>query len=48
MVHFSSEHPYQLGSEQFDYLEEDLKKARSNPNIQWIILGVHRAFYSSD
>lgn len=47
MVHFSSEHPYMLGSEQYSYLEADLKKARNNPNIQWIFLGVHRAFYSS-
>jgi hypothetical protein len=47
MVHFSSEHPYMLGSEQYGYLEADLKKARNNPNIQWIFLGVHRAFYSS-
>lgn len=47
VAHFSSQHPYALGSEQFDYLEEDLKNARRNPNIKWIIVGVHRAFYSS-
>lgn len=47
MVHFSSEHPYNLTSEQYEYLDADLAAARSNPNIQWIILGVHRAFYSS-
>ena len=48
MVHFSSEHPYTVGSEQYAFLENDLKKASSNPNTKWIILGVHRAFYSSD
>jgi acid phosphatase type 7 len=47
IVHFSSEHSYSLGSQQYDYLEEDLKNARNNPNIEWIIVGVHRAFYSS-
>ena len=48
MIHFSSEHPYDLTSEQYEYLQADLKEARSNPNIQWIILGVHRFFYSSN
>lgn len=48
MIHFSSEHNYQKGSEQYKFLEDDLKKARSNPNIKWIIIGAHRAFYCSD
>lgn len=48
MVHLSSEHPYQKGSEQYAFLEEDLKKARARKNIKWIILGTHRAFYCSD
>ena len=48
MVHLSSEHPYEKGSEQYEFLEEDLKKARANKNIKWIILGTHRAFYCSD
>ena len=25
-----------------------MREARANPNTKWIILGVHRAFYSSD
>jgi hypothetical protein len=47
-VHFSSEHPYELGSPQHNFLEQDLAEASSNPNILWIIVGVHRAFYSSN
>jgi len=47
MVHISSEHPYQPGSPQYEFLERDLKKASSNPNTKWIILGVHRPFYAA-
>ena len=47
MIHFSSEHPYTEGTEQYQFLENDLIKARANPNTKWIILGVHRPFYSS-
>ena len=36
-----------MNSEQYKFLDEDLNRARNNPNIQWIIVGVHRAFYSS-
>jgi predicted phosphodiesterase len=25
-----------------------MRRAHENPNTKWIILGVHRAFYSSD
>jgi hypothetical protein len=32
-VHFSSEHPYNLGSEQYNFLEKDLQNARNNPTI---------------
>lgn len=47
-VHFSSEHAYDSGSEQYKFLEDDLSKARDNPSIKWIVLAVHRAFYSSN
>ena len=47
-MHFSSEHPYNIGSEQYNFLENDLRMARSNPNIQWIVVGAHRTFYSSN
>lgn len=48
VTHFSSEHPYNKGSEQYAFLEQDLRLAHENPNTKWIILGVHRAFYCSD
>lgn len=47
-VHFSSEHPYSAGSQQYRFLENDLKNARNNPSIEWIVVGVHRTFYSSN
>ena len=33
---------------EYQFLEQYLRKARRNENTKWIILGVHRAFYSSD
>jgi hypothetical protein len=48
IVYISSEHEYGFGSEQYDFLEEDLKSARENPHIKWIIVGAHKAFYYSD
>ena len=48
MAYISSEHPHGLGSEQYEFLEADLKKAKANPNTKWIIVGAHRAFYSSN
>lgn len=47
VVHISSEHSYELGSPQYKFLQRDLKKASSNPNTKWIILGVHRPFYAA-
>ena len=47
-AHFSSEHPYDKDSDQYKFLEYDLQKARANPNTKWLIVGVHRAFYSSN
>jgi hypothetical protein len=48
IIHFSSEHAHEKGSPQYIFLENDLKKARNNSKIQWIIMGAHRAFYASD
>lgn len=48
LVHFSSEHDYHKGSDQYKFLEADLKAARSNGYTEWIIVAAHRPFYSSD
>jgi hypothetical protein len=39
--------PYQYGSEQYNYVKEDLMKAHNNKSIDWIIVYSFRPFYSS-
>ena len=39
--------PYQNGSEQYNYVQEDLMKAHNNKSIDWIIVYSFRPFYSS-
>ncbi len=38
-VHFismSTEHPYDIGSKQYEFIRSDLKKSPKNPNFDWI------------
>jgi len=44
----STEHDYNVGSLQWNFIKNDLEKASNNSNIDWIFFGSHRAFYSSD
>jgi hypothetical protein len=39
--------PYVNGSEQYQFIQEDLDKASNNPNIDWIIVYGYRPFYTS-
>jgi Calcineurin-like phosphoesterase len=39
--------PYQKGSEQYNFVEEDLRNAKNNKSIDWIIVYSFRPFYSS-
>ena len=39
--------PYLNGSEQYNYIKEDLKNAHNNKNIDWIVVYSFRPFYSS-
>jgi hypothetical protein len=39
--------PYTYGSAQYKFINDDLNKAASNPNIDWIIVYGYRPFYSS-
>jgi len=46
---FSTEHPYQPGSPQYQWMEQDLAKANSNrKSVPWIVLLGHRPMYCSD
>ena len=40
--------PYDNSSMQLKFIEEDLKKAQNNKDIDWIIVYTFRAFYSSN
>ena len=49
-IHFismSTEHPFELGSKQYKFIKNDLKKASKNPDIDWIIVHQHKALYST-
>lgn len=39
--------PYQNGSEQYSFVEQDLRNAHSNKSVDWIIVYSFRPFYSS-
>jgi predicted phosphodiesterase len=49
-VHFiaiSTEVQFEIGSDQYNFVQKDLEKAASDPNIDWIIAFYHRLAYSS-
>jgi aldose sugar dehydrogenase len=49
-VHFiaiSTEVPYEAGSKQYSFVERDLQKSSSDPNIKWIVVFYHRLAYTS-
>ena len=49
-VHFismSTEHPYEKGSKQYEFIKSDLEKTSKNPNIDWIVVHQHKPLYST-
>ncbi len=49
-VHFismSTEHPFEPGSKQNEFIKNDLKKASKNSTIDWIIIHQHKSLYST-
>jgi predicted phosphodiesterase len=49
-VHFismSTEHPFEKGSKQYEFITSDLEKASTNSSIDWIIVHQHKTFYST-
>jgi hypothetical protein len=49
-VHFismSTEHPFEEGSKQYEFIKNDLEKASKNKNIDWIIVHNHKPLYST-
>ena len=50
-VHFismSTEHPFDEGSKQYEFIKSDLEKTSKNPNVDWIIVHQHKPLYSTN
>jgi hypothetical protein len=43
----ATETPYDQGSEQFEFVNHDLMKTKTNPSIDWIIVYYHQPMYTS-
>ncbi len=49
-IHFislSTEHPFEEGSKQYDFIKNDLEKVSNNQNINWIIIHNYKPLYST-
>ena len=49
-IHFislSTEHPFTKGSQQYEFIKNDLEKISKNSSIDWIIIHQHKPLYSS-
>ena len=49
-VHFismSTEHPYEKGSKQYEFIKNDLEKTSKNLDIDWIVVHQHKPLYST-
>jgi hypothetical protein len=49
-IHFislSTEHPFEEGTKQYEFIKNDLEKTSTNSSIDWIIVHNHKALYST-
>ena len=49
-IHFitiSSEHPFEKGSKQYEFIKNDLEKSIQDPSILWRIIFLHKPMYTS-
>lgn len=49
-VHFisiSTETPYEIGSEQYEFINQDLIKTKADSSIDWVIVYYHQPMYTS-
>ena len=46
-ISMSTEHPFEVGSKQYEFIKNDLEKISQNPNIDWIIVHQHKPLYST-
>jgi 3',5'-cyclic AMP phosphodiesterase CpdA len=47
LISMSTEHPFEVGSKQYDFIKGDLEKTSTNPNVDWIIIHQHKPLYST-
>jgi hypothetical protein len=43
----ATEEDFKVGSEQYNFVVNDLRKSASNPDIKWIVATMHTPFYTS-
>ena len=46
-ISLSTEHPFEEGSQQYEFIKNDLEKVSKNQNIDWIIVHSHKPLYST-
>ncbi len=50
-IHFisvSTEHPFEMGSKQYEFIKNDLEIASNNSSIDWIVVHQHKPLYSTN
>ena len=47
LISMSTEHPFEEGSKQYEFIKVDLEKTSTNPNVDWIIIHQHKPLYST-
>ena|ERR671912_522508 len=47
LISMSTEHPFEVGSKQYEYIKSDLEKTSKNQKIDWIIIHQHKPLYST-
>jgi hypothetical protein len=47
-ISMSTEHPFEAGSQQYEFIKNDLEKASTNSSINWIIVHQHKPLYSTN
>jgi hypothetical protein len=49
-IHFismSTEHPFEQGSKQYEFIKNDLEKISKNSTVDWIVVHQHKPLYST-
>ena len=47
LISMSTEHPFEVGSKQYEFIKNDLEKVSKNTNVDWILVHQHKPLYST-